>query len=282
MAVHLGYVATLTVVALIAGLTFAAEARAADGPLIVAHRGASADAPENTLSAFREAWRQDADAIEGDFYLTRDGRIVCFHDKTAKRTTDGKSTIKVADATLAELKKLDVGSWFDPKFAGERVPTLEEVLATVPAGKLMLIEIKCGVEIVPVLTRALAETTLKREQLRVIAFDAEVIAACKKAMPDVQAYWLTAFKRHKVTGAWTPSFASVLETLKRIGADGVDCEAAVCVDVSFAKMLRDAGMQFHCWTINDAERARRFAKLGVDSITTDQPAKLRAALEDRP
>ena len=116
----------------------------AHGQEIVAHRGASFDAPENTLSAFRLAWQQKADVVEGDFYLTKDKHIVCIHDKTTKRVAPKQATLTIAKSTLAELSALDVGSWKHPRFANERIPVLEEVLATVPKGKRIFVEIKCG------------------------------------------------------------------------------------------------------------------------------------------
>src|SRR5262245_53293376 len=109
---------------------------------IIAHRGASADAPENTAAAFKLAVEGGADAFEGDYYLTKDGKIICIHDNNTKRTTgvDGK----VPQMTLAELRKLDAGSWKGSKFGGEKLPTLSEALALVPAGKKTFVEIKCG------------------------------------------------------------------------------------------------------------------------------------------
>ena len=101
--------------------------------LIIAHRGASADAPENTLAAFRLAWQQGADGIEGDFRLTSDGRIVCFHDDDTARVA-GISLI-VEETPLTKLRTLDVGAWKGKPWQGERIASLEEVLAEVPAGK---------------------------------------------------------------------------------------------------------------------------------------------------
>ena len=128
---------------------------AADPPKveIVAHRGASFDAPENTVAAIKLAWEQKADAAEFDVFLSKDGKIVVIHDADTKRTAGVDR--KVADTTLEELRKLDVGKWKDAKFAGEKIPTLEEMLATVPAGKRVFIEVKCGPEIVPELDRVL-------------------------------------------------------------------------------------------------------------------------------
>ena len=111
-------------------------------PLIVAHRGASFDAPENTLPAFELAWEQGADAIEGDFLLTKDKQIVCIHDHSTKRLAD--RDLEVKSSTLAELKSLDVGFWKDKKYKNTRIPTLAEVFATIPDGKKIFVEIKCG------------------------------------------------------------------------------------------------------------------------------------------
>lgn len=138
--------------------TFAATA---DAQLVVAHRGASYDAPENTLAAFRLAWDQHADAIEGDFYVTKDQQIVCIHDKTTKRIAPQQPDLSIANSTLEELQKLDAGSWKHPRYAAERIPTLKEVLGTVPEGKQIFVEIKCGPEILPLLQPQLESSGMK-------------------------------------------------------------------------------------------------------------------------
>jgi Glycerophosphoryl diester phosphodiesterase family len=137
--------------ALLAALALSLSA--ARGLEIIAHRGASADAPENTLPAMKLAWEQGADAVELDMYLSKDGRIVVFHDTTTKRF-DGRER-KVAHLTLEEMRGLNVGAWKGEKWAGERVPDLVEILNTIPAGKRAVLEIKCGPEIVPELARVL-------------------------------------------------------------------------------------------------------------------------------
>jgi len=143
------------------------------GVFIVAHRGASHDAPENTLPAFELAWHQGADAIEGDFHLTSDGEIVCIHDVDTLRVTGSKQIVK--DTTLAKLQALDAGAWFKPEFEGTRVPTFAEVAATVPDGRMFYIEVKCGPEIIPALLRGIAESGLEASQIVVISFNAPVI-----------------------------------------------------------------------------------------------------------
>src|SRR3954468_15593010 len=121
--------------------------------VIIAHRGASRDAPENTLAAVRLAWAQHADAVEIDVHLTRDGRLAVIHDPDTQRTT-GVPRI-VAQSTFAELSELDAGAWKNARFAGEKIPALEDVLAVVPDGKRLFVEIKGGPEVVPELRRCM-------------------------------------------------------------------------------------------------------------------------------
>lgn len=251
-----------------------ARAAAGGAVSIVAHRGASRDAPENTIAAFRLAWRQGADAIEGDFRLTKDRRIVCMHDATTKRTA-GRNLV-VARSTLAELRQLDVGRWRGDKWAGQRIATLEEVLAVVPAGKRILIEIKCGPEIVPVLKKVLEASGLTPRQTVVISFDAKVIARTRKQMPKRKAFWLTGFRKSKTTGRWSPSRQKVISTLGEIKANGLGCAAvAAAVDEAFMAELRSRRLELHVWTVDDVKTAVYFRQLGVRSITTNRPGRLR-------
>ena len=245
--------------------------------LIVAHRGASHDAPENTLAAFRLAWERGADAIEGDFFLTQDEKIVCIHDEKTKRTSGEEHLVSAS--TLAELRRLDVGRWKDPRWAGERIPTLDEVLATVPDGKKIYIEIKCGPEIVPHLPAALKRSGLKPEQTVVISFNEKVIAETLRQLPGIKAYWLAGFRRNPNTNDYEPKIESLLETLDRLRSHGLDVQAnRDLVDAEFVKRLRERRLEFHVWTVNDPADARYFQSLGVDSITTDRPAFLRREL----
>ena len=109
-------------------------------PLVVAHRGASHDAPENTMRAFDRAWDLGADGIEGDFRLSKDGHIVAMHDADTMRVTGGSANLNVASSTLAELRGLDVGKWKGERFSGERIPTFAEIIKSVPIGKKFFIE----------------------------------------------------------------------------------------------------------------------------------------------
>ncbi len=246
---------------------------------IVAHRGASHEAPENTLAAFQLAWRQGADAIEGDFYLTRDGEIACIHDKTTARVAPGQPPLSVATSTFQELRGLDVGRWKDPKYAGEKVPTLQEVLATVPEGKQIFVEVKCGPEILPTLQTQLEASKLKPEQIVIICFDEEVVRDARQRMPHYKANWLTSYKQTKETRAWHPTRQDVLRSLARTAATGLGTNGNLdVIDQPFVAAVREAGFEFHVWTVNSAEAARAWQKMGAQSITTDRPAYIRRAL----
>ena len=145
---------------------------------IVAHRGASFDAPENTLAAFKLAWEQGSDGVEGDFYLTRDHQIVCIHDRGTSRTTGVGKTVE--DSTLAELRELEYGSWKDRKWDGEKIPTFQEVFSSVPEGGLFVIELKSKVKIVPFLASQLKALDAGKIRLLIISFDPATVAACRQ------------------------------------------------------------------------------------------------------
>jgi glycerophosphoryl diester phosphodiesterase len=241
---------------------------------IVAHRGASFDAPENTLAAIKLTWAQKADAAEFDVYLSKDGKIVVSHDATTKRVAGVDR--KVADQTLAELRKLDVGRWKDARFAGERMPTLDEMLATIPAGKRVFIEVKCGPEIVPELDRVLKASGLKSAQTAVIAFNADVVAAIKKARQDVKAYWLVTLSPKK---AKPRTAEELIKRAREIKADGLDLSADPKVlTPEFGAKVKAAGLALYVWTVNDVDLARQMIAAGVESITTDRPEWLREQL----
>ena len=263
----------------VAVVVLSAAADVCFAQLIIAHRGASHDAPENTLAAFRLAWEQNADGIEGDFYLTSDRQIICFHDKTTKRVAPAVPERPVSEMTLAELRRLDVGTWKDARFAGEKPPTLEAVLHTVPAGKLFFVEIKSGPEILPVLKPQLEGSGLKPEQLVIIAFNEEVASGAREMMPQYRVNWLTSYKQKNEQAPWKPGRREVLRTLTETDATGLGTQGNLdVVDATFARAIRKVGREFHVWTINEPVIARRFQDLGVDSITTDRPAFIRAAI----
>ncbi len=252
------------------------------GQMITAHRGASHDAPENTLAAFRLAWDQHADAIEGDFHLTGDAKIICIHDADTSRTCGIKEL--VVQTTLDRLRRLDAGAWKDPVFVGEKCPTFAEVLQSVPPGKLFYIELKTGPEIVPVLAAELARLQPDLTSLVIIAFNSETVAACKQQLPAIKVHWLTGFKQAKSSDrAWTPTAEQIAATVRQNGADGVGMQGErKVIDQKFIDTLRENGVaEFHIWTIDAPSDAQYFRDLGAMGITTNRPALIRKALETR-
>ena len=247
-------------------------------PEIIAHRGASADAPENTLAAILLAWQLVADAAEIDVLLTADGEIVAIHDETMLRTAGVDWA--VATHSLAELKTLDVGSWKSSRFKGERIPTLAEVLEIVPPGKRLFIEVKCGPEAIPELKRTLAKANTSRVQTVLISLDFYTIVAAKQALPDRVAFWVTEQFARGLSQQCElgPPTAVLIERAIAVGMDGLDINDLPERPRGDIALIRQAGLRSCIWTVNSVERAAWLRDEGMQSITTDVPAKLRAAL----
>ncbi len=236
---------------------------------VIAHRGASHLAPENTLASVELAWRLGADAVEVDVRLTRDGRIVTIHDETTDRTAG--THLEVATAHSSQLRRLDVGRHKHPKFAGERIPYLEEVLRTVPPGRQLFVEIKCGPEILPPLVEVIASSG-KRSQVVIIGFDLDTIRAAKVALPDVPAYWLC---DKRVLVSYDRSIA---EKAKAGGVDGLDVHWSGLTR-RFIRAVKAAGLRLYIWTVDDPAQALRLEAMGADGITTNCPGQLRRRTE---
>jgi len=246
---------------------------------ITAHRGASHLAPENTLAAVNLAWQLGADSVEIDVFQTKDGQIVVTHDEDTERTAGVR--LKVADTSLDRLKELEVGRWKARRWAGQRIPTLKEVLATIPDGKRLLIEIKCGKEVVPELHRVLIASGKGPEQIAVIAADPHVLLAAKRAMPKLHVQWVvgTIPERDKRTRKVRVTVREVIASCRQGNFDGLSVRRDSEIDEDFVKQFHDAGLQLHVWTVNSAREVKRLSGLGVDGITTDRPGHVRKQLE---
>ena len=242
-------------------------------PLIIAHRGASFDAPENTLAAFRLAFAQGADGIEADFRLSNDGEIICLHDATTGRTADKNR--RVATQSLAQLRRLDFGEWKGAQWRGERIPTLAEVLTILPAGKKLYIEIKCGVEIIPPLRTLLATTPMAPENLRFLAFDAPLLASLKQAFPSIKSCLNVEYRRLGPACCRQPQADEILQRLAACDADGLSSHSHPGIDRPLVERLRTAGKELHVWTVDLLADARHYQLLEVDSLLTNRPGFLR-------
>ena len=245
-------------------------------PLLIAHRGASRDAPENTLAAFRLAWQQGADGIETDFRLTSDGQVVCLHDATTRRTAGFDLT--VAKASFDELRCLEVGGWKGAGWQGARIPSLEEVLVQLPPGKKIFIELKSGPEIIEPVRRILAANPVSPEQLRLLAFDPQLVAMLKEQLPGIRVCLNLSYRWSLRRVAWKPSREEIMATLERSRADGLSSMAYPLLDAQLIADLHRSGKEVHVWTVNTARSAVHYRNMGVDSIMTNRPGWLRSRL----
>lgn len=246
---------------------------------IIAHRGESHDAPENTLASFQLAWDRGVKAIELDVHLTNDGALIISHDADTERTTGTKKIIN--ESTLAELRTLDAGLWKGKKWKGEKLPTLDEALATIPKQARCFIEIKIGAESMSALVKAVQDSGKTPEQLAIMSFKDDSIAEAKRLMPEIPAYYLSSFRQDKETKVWTPTVEDLIAKAKGLGADGLDLAAKGPIDAEFVSKVKAAGLEIYIWTVDDLDRARDFVKMGVDGITTNRAAWLGSHLSPK-
>ena len=251
--------------------------RMSDELEIIAHRGASWDAPENSRAAVELAWRQGADAIEADFRLTQDGQIVASHDDSLKRVTG--VDLRISEHSLDALRELDVGSWKGPQWSGERIATLEEMLAVAaPPDARFYVEIKCGPEIAAELVRVVQASGWAPTRIVPICYSAEVLVAVRRLLPQSPTYLVVEFLRDPQSGVWYPDADECLAEAVRHELTGLDLMAARASDPALIGRIRAAGLDVCVWTVDEEHEARQLMDLGVRRITTNQPAFLRERL----
>ncbi len=242
-------------------------------PLIIAHRGASAVAPENTLAAVRVAWEMDADAVEVDIHRTADGRAVVIHDPRTRRTTG--VNLRVATSTLAQLQALDAGSFKAAHWERERIPALREVFALVPPGKRLVLELKAGPEILAPLqddlVAAMAGGALQPAQVVLIAFDRELAVLAKARLPQISVLWLGDPRRRGVRLRPSKVVRRMAAQARELGLDGLDLFAHRCLNARLVDEIHALGLQIFVWTVNRPRVCARLLQAGVDGITTDRP-----------
>lgn len=235
--------------------------------LIIAHRGASAQAPENTLAAIRRAWELGADGVEIDVHLTRDGIPVVIHDADTVRVA-GKKRV-VSRSTLKELKALDVGKGFDEAFSGERIPTLEEVLAIMPPRKYLFIEAKeapaaqLAKALMPIFEQH--PKWIANRQILFMSFFPDLLWSAATKFPDLTLLLLLDDKRRLPR-----------RLPKRLPSDSLPVHG---MGISHKLMLRDeerealigAGALMNVWTVNDPAMKAHWEHAGFDFLTTDLP-----------
>ncbi|MFJ8359540.1 glycerophosphodiester phosphodiesterase [Streptomyces sp. NPDC093984] len=263
------------------------HARATGGqrPVVIAHRGASAYAPENTLAAVDKAAAMGFSWIENDVQRTRDGRLVVIHDATLERTTDvkqlfpGRSPWRVKDFTAEEIARLDAGSWFGPPYAGARVPTLWQYMARVSQRhQNLLLEIK-NPELYPGLERQILKLLANegwldadhlRNRLIVQSFSADSVRMVHDLRPGITTAYLGTPPTTEL-----PLYARFAD---QINSTQTKLSARYVSAVHALKGPHDRPMKVFAWNVDTAEAARRVSGFGVDGIITNAPDVVQAVI----
>ncbi|MFS8203127.1 glycerophosphodiester phosphodiesterase [Streptomyces sp. CWNU-52B] len=258
-----------------------------DQPLVVAHRGASAQAPENTLAAIDRADRLGFRWVENDVQRTKDGQLVVIHDESLARTTDVEEVFpdrapwKVKDFTAAEIARLDAGSWFSPRYAGARVPTLKQYMNRVSHNhQKLVLEIKS-----PALYPGIEKETLKvlsnegwlgpaqvRSKLVIQSFDADSIRTVHALRPDVK----TGFLGTPPVGE-LPAYAQFAD---QINSAHTTISLGYVAAIHGLEGPHGKPLEIFTWTVDTPEDTRRVADLGVNGIITNKPDVVRETLHE--
>jgi glycerophosphoryl diester phosphodiesterase len=240
-------------------------------PLVVGHRGASGYAPENTLASFELALEQGADVVEMDVHLSRDGEVVVIHDEQLERTTDGRGL--VGEHSLAELRRLDAGSWFDPRFAGQRIPSLAEVLEWAAGRAHLAIEIKngpCSYQGIEAKVVALLDRYGMRQRALVISFDHHALRRVR------------ALDREVATGVlYVGRPLDPHPLAQAVGAQVVEPHWSFVTSDDVAA-AHAAGLRVSTWATSDPAVLRSLIAAAVDGIATDHPDRLVRLLTEPP
>ena len=240
--------------------------------LIIAHRGASGQAPENTLAAIKLALEQKADMIEIDVFLTKDGHLVVLHDETVNRTTNGQGSID--SLTLAEAKKLDAGSWFSSQYQGEKIPTLDEVLQLVQGKAQLLIEIKKSGRNISQKVNDLVKAHKASKWCVVQSFDPKVAIHLRELGSPLE--------KHQLVLGNFPLFLPYHYN-KKLGKGKITQYKKVeAINTMYLFTTKNVIDQIHkqkqrifVWTVNQPKDIRKLLQMGVDGLITDFPAKAR-------
>jgi glycerophosphoryl diester phosphodiesterase len=237
-------------------------------PLVIGHRGACGYRPENTMASFELAAELGADWVELDVHLTRDGRLAVIHDPTLERTTDGHGLVK--DHTLAELARLDAGAWFGPEYAGERIPTLDAVLAWARArGRGVDVEIKNGPVFYPGIEAAVVaavEDAGMVEHVLVTSFDHRAVERVRRHRPRLRTGVLYSGRPKDPVGL-----------ARAVGAEVVLPHWAYVV-ADDVRRAHAAGLGYATWATSDPVVLDRLVRRGVDAVATDHPDVLVATM----
>lgn len=245
-------------------------------PKIIAHRGASFDAPENTLASVNLAWAQNVNYVEVDVKLTKDNIIVVFHDDTTMRYNQKEVLINQYD--FKELSAIDVGIFKGEQWKNEFIPTLQQVLKTIPAHGILVVELKDGPEMENALVELEKKNTNIWSQLEFISFNYETIGMAKKVFPNNKCLWLLDLDYNSETSKNIPSNKEIIHKVKAHNLNGIDVFAGKIANKSFFKTMQQEHFEIYLWPINSVDHAKQYLPFFPDGITTDRPKWMKAQL----
>ena len=235
-------------------------------PLVIAHRGASYKAPENTLAAYRLAWKLNSDAIEIDIRKHKDVFLVCSHDNNLNRISSNRKSI--SSMLLSELTEVDVGSWKSKEYKNERMPLLSKVLSTIPKGKKVFIEIKGALKEIDELISIVKKSKLKVKDCHFLSYIPANIKKIKKDFPNFKATLNT------IPAFYNYEIEKIKKLMKSTNSDGISLHIDSSESIKLVKKLKKEENFVLTWTVNDSRFMRKLTKWQADGIITDYPQKL--------
>ncbi len=234
---------------------------------IIGHRGASFEAPENTLASFKRGWNE-TQTVELDVWPTSDGKLLVIHDENTKRTTGVDRC--VPDHPLTELRQLDAGSFKGAKWSAEKLPSLQDVLTAIPPGRKLLIEIKTGPEVIAELRREV-DTSGTLDQILIHSFDYAACAEAKKVFPQTEVNLLGEWKlAEPSTGPCAP-LAELIQQAKAAHLNGLSLANKPFIGARTIRQIHEAELKASFWTVDDPVRAKALINAGADAIITNRP-----------
>ena len=242
-------------------------------PLIIAHRGASGFAPENTCQSFLLAFVQGADAVEADLRISSDGQLVVIHDENTKRVSG--VTLRVEKTPFEKLRALEVGRVGSTRLKGYRMPTLEQVLEILPPTKSLLLDIKGGEKMVPALVEILSRAEHAKKNVQIMSEDVGVLMALAEKLPRLARVLKSERRWSRKLDRWLPEPEILAVAAKSAGAVAVALDSrSLAGEPGLVSELGERGLKIHVWTVNRGAGAARFARMGVSGIHTAYPAQL--------
>jgi glycerophosphoryl diester phosphodiesterase len=229
------------------------------------------------MSSINLAWKNGADAVEIDVRLTKDKHVVVIHDANTWRVA--KKFRCIRNSNLKDLKYINIGKLKKSKYEGESIPTLHEVLSTIPKGKKILIEIKSDSKIILFLKREINDSTLLTDQIEIICFELKTLMEVKRQLPQHSVFWIHKLDYYWSRRVFSPSINKIISKSIKYNIHGLDLWAGAMLDVKAIRKIKSANLKLYVWTVNNPDQAKVLFKLGVDGVTTDRAGWIKNQLE---